>query len=1217
MPDGLDPYQSASVSAGDALNITASSAIAQVANEARQMASSNQLSGVVANVHQTQSAGSLSSTAVSGVVSLARSIPAAAETTASYTTEAISTAYRDVAGAGSVAASASRDMLSRLTKVRNVMTPPLSYIPPQFAPMGQQRDPMSFTEALTARAGLFLSAPRGMLREEYKEQARENLLDRWEGIKREVAFGGAELAGGSAGAFIGGLVGGGLIGAVAGGILGSVAAPTGYLRDVAEQRSQVSNILRATSWRYMRGDKLTREKARSVSRDIVGSVSGTDIGVSDVGALTVAATEMGVFDTARNEEQIVNKFKGFVKKVDSLMTQLDVSAEEAVQRLASKNPALINPDYYSAIGQATGLSSGELNRAGQASAAMFRGTGIDPTMGYNLGVQAMGAARNIQTRNVSGQRFIQGFGGLAEAQNQIVQSQATFMQSPQMAMMLGAFANERGRLDPERMNAFLSQGGGIRNLTGMFSQNLQRFSGDIAWQSRLNMNMQENISAIPPEVMSTLMVQTLTDQARAAAGREWEGMDEEARKAYAINMAPSIPGLSERQARLMIETIDPDMAARQGRQFYQAGRRRLRLMEEKRSGLLYRFGQFRKDLTRRAGEGLRDLWGGATENLGTSYRGVWGAVEGLGDWMTERAGSSRHITATERGVWGGIGNYLGEVGYYYGGGASADRPDIEKNPLYFTERNLSLAEEYGIRRASSRRGKALEGDMMRAERSSRIRGLIEEGEMVDTRSEEAKEWGAFGYTPGTVSSEQRYEVKGIRGRDLTKEEARALAEEQYDTGKYRVSRAIRDDRIAGGTNIRKFLETGMTKREVALEYGLGEEKGAKEEATKEARGAIEKILKRDLQFGTGKLRNLMDRVEGKDLSEVIDEGVGARKTGKEAMLEKVELIRQEAEKASGQKISMRQAGELIPEIAGELLGEKSEDLIDRAIRLGDGPSVAESGYSVKQSAKTVMQIMESDQFKELIPKSAKGEVQEFSKEDKRMFMEHAFELNEVNRLYKEGRFKDAEKLRKSLQGQGVPNKLIGTARRALAEGSGVKDQILTHAYKVATEKRSRQFKQDIADVESQDLNLDVENIIGEITGGDENKSRVRKIIKTVAGSIDKDITTRATVLADIREAFGEEGEIAEKQFKKLVGGLTTGGGRDVKGKAAESLRSLGEAIYGTGRGDPGFGEGMNKEFLGSKEARELMRQLTETFSSMKRLEESQSKVLDRLVPKSG
>ena len=676
---------------------------------------------------------------------------------------AVSNMAEGFSSAASVAYSGSAAVARDFMRIRNTMSPPASAIPSQFTQIGSNQYQPGLFESVRAKMGMYLQAPRGMTQAEYERMASIRLGESIGSAGFEIPATLAEfaaydlpinagIAGFAAGGLGGALLGGGIGALVAAPLIGGISKARATLRS----RRQVRNSLRTESWRFARGTGFSERQVQGLSRDLVGMASDfSGVAASDIGNLVSTATDLGMFDMSRTPDDVAKKFKDVLKKVDTIVKQMDVSADEAIMRLGSGNKALIQPWTYRGMGRAAGLTVEELSRAGQESAAMFRGTGISSGWAFDLGAQTLANARNLQLSGARGSNIVSGLGGLAATQEKMMQAQGQFMRTPQMALMIGAFANAQGALDPNQLMQFMSQGGGTEGLLQTFTSNLAANQGDIAWQSKLNMRMQENINKINPQQFNILMTKSLINDARSMVGeRAWKDLDKEGRIAIATQaVAPGAYGIDPRTARAAIESLDPGAYERQFMQQIRETQRQSIIMRERGSGVVGFVRKAYGDLSTQVGEGAVGLWdripsvgievGSFLRNfsdrykaLGVAYKG--GAIGALGDFV------------------GGTTDWAANL---FESGASSSRTASRLNIVYSkaeTEAYESLLKEDSIRSGVENVMRSTE-DYQRDMTAQDIRT-----EVVGNRLKKIYKKGSGGY--GRARELIGYEVQGYEGK---------------------------------------------------------------------------------------------------------------------------------------------------------------------------------------------------------------------------------------------------------------------------------------------------------------------------------------------------------------------------------------------------------------------------------------------------------------------
>lgn len=376
-------------------------------------------------------------------------------------------AYGDIpaymmTGAGTAVGGASmgiRNMFSDL----GGMVRPVTYTPParvNTGYYGQVVQQTGFFRGLTGTLG-FNDAPRGTFAYDYGMRNAADFGERVGGGAMAGATTGLGLAfGATAGSAVAGAAGGflgsalGPVGAAAGKFLGATfggyalgLAGADYINDALAQRRQMNNYLESTSFRYVgagspMADPRTgsgmsiqnRQRAVEMVRGL--DISDPTLATEDLSQILEQGSQMGMFAGANTMDQFKKKFKDLVDGVKSVTKVFQTTLEEGMKILkdfkgigvdAGRVPELSL--MSDAIGRATGRTAQEVMGLGMQGAEIFRGTGVQMSIGYQANVMNLASVRASRDAQLLSQEAIAQAGGEEALAARMTASGLQFAQS--------------------------------------------------------------------------------------------------------------------------------------------------------------------------------------------------------------------------------------------------------------------------------------------------------------------------------------------------------------------------------------------------------------------------------------------------------------------------------------------------------------------------------------------------------------------------------------------------------------------------------------------------------------------------------------------------------------------------------------------------------------------------------------------------------------------
>jgi hypothetical protein len=376
-------------------------------------------------------------------------------------------AYGDIpaymmTGAGTVASGASSGLRNMFTDIGGLVRP-VTYSPPARVNVGyygQTVQQTGFLRSLTGVMG-FNEVPRGTYAYDY---GMRNAADFGERIGGGLAAGATTGVGLAAGATVGsvamGAVGGflgsalGPVGAAAGAFLGSTfggyalgLAGADFVNDSVAQRRQLSNYLESTSFRYVgagspMADPRTGSGMNVQSRQrAIEMIRGMDIAdptlqTEDLSRILEQGSQMGMFAGANTMENFKKKFKDLVDGVKSVTKVFQTTLEEGMKILKDFKGIGVDPGRVpelslmsDSIGRATGRTAQEVMGLGMQGAEIFRGTGVQMSIGYQANVMNLASVRASRDAQLLSQEAIAQAGGEEALAARMTASGLQFAQS--------------------------------------------------------------------------------------------------------------------------------------------------------------------------------------------------------------------------------------------------------------------------------------------------------------------------------------------------------------------------------------------------------------------------------------------------------------------------------------------------------------------------------------------------------------------------------------------------------------------------------------------------------------------------------------------------------------------------------------------------------------------------------------------------------------------
>lgn len=278
------------------------------------------------------------------------------------------------------------------------------------------------------------------------------------------ALGRAFMGVGARGA-IGAAIGGGLavtgVGALA---LGAGLAVEHVANTAIEHLGAVRDInavMRQQMWRNAPFDpniNLATANYRGVAADITLDIANMrGFSAADATTIVGGGMELGLFQGAGGGAQgIRRRASELAEAVREVTRLLGTSMEESLVMMAEIKQVGFDPMTAPGVllasrgmGRAAGFTGAEMHRAGMVGAQAFRGTGFDPTFGFNAAQSSLAIASDLTLRGAMPKELVASFGGREAMGRQMTENLRDFVQSPYA--MLAALAGPDVGIDPQQV----------------------------------------------------------------------------------------------------------------------------------------------------------------------------------------------------------------------------------------------------------------------------------------------------------------------------------------------------------------------------------------------------------------------------------------------------------------------------------------------------------------------------------------------------------------------------------------------------------------------------------------------------------------------------------------------------------------------------------------------------------------------------------------------
>jgi len=366
--------------------------------------------------------------------------------------------YAESSGMGAYDGGAS----SAITQIGSSIRP-VTYTPPARTYVGAAGQYMQETGFLSDLYAMMRVSrvPQGVMHADYMHNITSDFGERLGG---GLAAGGMTAAGLAVGATAGSVVAGGLgaavgsvfgpLGMAAGGFLGSNIG--GYMLGMAgvnkiteglQERRAIQGFLESTSTSWVgagssmadprRGAGLSATSRRDIA-DFMGKmdIEDTRFDLSDLTSILQKSTNLGLFTGTTDVEDFKKKFKDITENVRTVTKVLHQTLEEGLSTIKDLKGIGIGAGQAGglalqadALGKVSGRTGLEMMNLGLQGAEMFRGTGVDMSIGYQSTMMNLASVRSARDAGMLSQQAIAHAGGEEALAQRATASGLMFSQS--------------------------------------------------------------------------------------------------------------------------------------------------------------------------------------------------------------------------------------------------------------------------------------------------------------------------------------------------------------------------------------------------------------------------------------------------------------------------------------------------------------------------------------------------------------------------------------------------------------------------------------------------------------------------------------------------------------------------------------------------------------------------------------------------------------------
>lgn len=340
---------------------------------------------------------------------------------------------------------------------------PVTYTPPArsyVGAAGQYMQETGFFKDLYAMLRVS-RVPPGITHSEYMNNVTGDFGER---VGGGMAAAGLAAGGLALGATAGSVIMGGI-----GGALGSVAGPMGMaagawlgsniggymlgmsgataISEGLQERRAIQGFLESTSSTWvgagssMGGTRSGAGLSAGSRREITDFMSKMDIGdtqfnMKDLTSILEGSSSMGLFTGTTDMEDFKRKFKDITENVRTVTKVLHQTLQEGLATIKDLRGIGVGADQAgsyaiqaSTLGKVAGRTGGEMLNLGLQGAEMFRGTGVDMSIGYQASVMNLASVRAARDAGILSQEAVAQAGGEEALSQRMTASGLMFSQS--------------------------------------------------------------------------------------------------------------------------------------------------------------------------------------------------------------------------------------------------------------------------------------------------------------------------------------------------------------------------------------------------------------------------------------------------------------------------------------------------------------------------------------------------------------------------------------------------------------------------------------------------------------------------------------------------------------------------------------------------------------------------------------------------------------------
>lgn len=430
------------------------------------------------------------------------------------------TAAAMMAGVGTVYGGASMGMSNMLGDIgQHVM--PATYMPPARVHAGYFGMYQQHTGLMRGLAGMvgLESVPRGTTALEYGIATAGATGERFGAGMTGAATAGAGILGGMAlsapmGAL--GRLAAGAIGGFAGGAILpflATSAAASAVQDAVGQRRDIQNFLETSSFRFVgpgsgsADPRLGGGFSRAGRQQVSEFIRQQDIGdpFMNTGELTEVlrqGTQLGLFNGTQDMDDFKKKFKDITESVKNVTRTLHQTLEEGMKTIRDLKSIGVDPSQVKGfvgqadmLGRIAGRTGAEMLSLGLQGAEIFRGTGVQMSVGAQATMMNTASIRASRDAGMLSQEAIVQAGGEEALAMRMTASGLAFGQSTMGRGFGAAFFNPMGGgagFNPQGfMGAMMGGGGSFTGMAAQAAANLSTPGGLIAYQANQEKFMTE------------------------------------------------------------------------------------------------------------------------------------------------------------------------------------------------------------------------------------------------------------------------------------------------------------------------------------------------------------------------------------------------------------------------------------------------------------------------------------------------------------------------------------------------------------------------------------------------------------------------------------------------------------------------------------------------------------------------------------------------------